>query len=330
MLLNGVLTSELVARWRKTVSAATNPPGVMVTPLYLMDAGPVSSDFLASACAVATVVRSVSLLTFRSLTVEFSELAAVLTSAVVLTASAALLLASMALALASTARAFAAAAASRASSIWRSRLASSSFNNCNCSCCDCSVCRSSSSSAANFASPASALFAAFAFAALAGLADLPAAVGWGSASFGVSASAVPPPKKMDRVSAESFFIASLFETRFDPIPVSMRTTLRAEGKGRVLLLRQTNVNILQQSPGPHANSLMDLKLRNDRGFNNRQDDGDSAAPAFAWYGHDKSCPRPLARLCPARRPRARTPACRGTTPSCPLPAAPLGPPTVPE
>src|SRR5713226_7164434 len=81
---------------------------------------------------------------------------------------------------------------------------------------------------------------------------------------------------------------------------------------------------------------MDLKLRNDRGFNNRQDDGESAAPAFALYGHDKSCTRPLGepfafrmplrhRLRPARRPRARAPACRGTTPSCPLPAAALAP-----
>jgi hypothetical protein len=59
----------------------------------------------------------------------------------------------------------------------------------------------------------------------------------------VSASAVPPLRKIDSVSAASFFIASLFETEFDPIPVSMRTTLRAEGKGCVLLLRQTNVNI---------------------------------------------------------------------------------------
>src|SRR5713101_2598149 len=68
---------------------------------------------------------------------------------------------------------------------------------------------------------------------------------------------------------------------------------------------------------------MDLKLRNDRGFNNRQDDGDSAAPAFALYRHDKSCPRPLGRLCSAQRPR--TPACRSMTLSCPLPATTLAP-----
>src|SRR5713226_7743842 len=68
---------------------------------------------------------------------------------------------------------------------------------------------------------------------------------------------------------------------------------------------------------------MDLKLRSNRGFNNRQDDGDSAAPAFAWYGHDESCPQPSGRLCSAQRPRA--PACSGTTPPCPLPAATLAP-----
>src|SRR5260370_40828609 len=70
---------------------------------------------------------------------------------------------------------------------------------------------------------------------------------------------------------------------------------------------------------------MDLKLRNDRGFNTRQDDGESGAPASAWYGHDKSCSRPLGRLCPVERARARAPACRGTTPSRPLPAAALAP-----
>src|SRR5216684_7404739 len=96
MFVKDVLMSAEFARVRVTVSAARNPPGVMFTPLYLIVAGPVSSAFFASACAVATVVRSDSLLTFRSLTVEFSELAALFTSALVLTASAALLLASVA------------------------------------------------------------------------------------------------------------------------------------------------------------------------------------------------------------------------------------------
>ena len=113
--------SPLVARWRKTVSAAMNPTGVMLMPLYLMAGGPVSSAFFASVCSLATVVLRASLLAFKSLTEELSETAVDFTSAVVFTASVALLPASVA-------RALAAAAASRASSIWRSRLASSSFS----------------------------------------------------------------------------------------------------------------------------------------------------------------------------------------------------------
>jgi hypothetical protein len=49
---------------------------------------------------------------------------------------------------------------------------------------------------------------------------------------------------MDSVSAANFFIASLFAAKFDPMPVSTRITLPQEGNCRVLLLRQTNVNIL--------------------------------------------------------------------------------------
>ncbi len=113
--------SPLVARWRKTVSAAMNPTGVMLMPLYLIVEGPVSSAFLASACSLATVVFRTSLLAFKALTDELSETASDFASAVVFTASVAFVLASVA-------RAFAAAAASRASSIWRSRLASSSFS----------------------------------------------------------------------------------------------------------------------------------------------------------------------------------------------------------
>src|SRR6266704_7033732 len=102
--VSGVLTSPLTALWRHTDSAARKPPGVSVMPLILMDAGPVSSAFFASACSVATVVLRASLLAFRSLTVELSDTAVDFTSAVVFTAS-------IALVLASAARAFAAPAA---------------------------------------------------------------------------------------------------------------------------------------------------------------------------------------------------------------------------
>src|SRR5438094_7147993 len=110
MPVNGVLMSPLVARLRKTVSAARNPPGEMLMPLYFMVVGPVSSAFWAAACSVATVVLRASLLAFKSLIVELREMAVDFTSAVVFTAS-------IALVLASAARALAAAAASRASSI---------------------------------------------------------------------------------------------------------------------------------------------------------------------------------------------------------------------
>src|ERR1700688_5113858 len=108
--------SALSARVRNTVSAARKPPGVMLTPLYLIVAGPSSDAFFSSACAVATVVLRASLLVFRSATVVLSVASLLLTSAVVLTAS-------VALVLASAARALAAAAASRASSNRRARLA---------------------------------------------------------------------------------------------------------------------------------------------------------------------------------------------------------------
>ncbi len=110
MPVKGVLISAWAARWRNADSAARKPPGVKVMPLNLKELGPVSSAFLASACAVATVVLRVSLLTFKSDTVLLSVAAELFTSAVVLTAS-------VALVLASAARALAAAAASRASSI---------------------------------------------------------------------------------------------------------------------------------------------------------------------------------------------------------------------
>src|SRR5436853_7183210 len=94
MPVNGVLMSPLVARLRKTVSAARNPPGEMLMPLYFMVVGPVSSAFWAAACSVATVVLRTSLLAFKSLTVELRETAVDFTSAAVLTASVALVLAS--------------------------------------------------------------------------------------------------------------------------------------------------------------------------------------------------------------------------------------------
>src|SRR6267154_1041413 len=85
--------------------------------------------------------------------------------------------------------------------------------------------RSSSIAAAKFASVFSAFFAAL---GLAGCADF---AGCGSASFGVSASAIPEVRNNDSVSAASFLIASLFAAKFDLIPVSMRTTPRQKVKG---------------------------------------------------------------------------------------------------
>src|SRR2546430_17556932 len=112
MPVNGVLMSPLVARLRKTVSAARNPPGEMLIPLYLMVVGPVSSAFWAAACSVATVVLRASLVAFKSLTVELRETAVDFTSEGVLTAS-------VALVLASAGRALAAAPALRRSFTWR-------------------------------------------------------------------------------------------------------------------------------------------------------------------------------------------------------------------
>ena len=140
-----------------------------------------------------------------SATVVPSVAAVDLTSAVVFTAS-------VALVLASAAREFAAAAASRASSIWRSRLASSSFSNVSCCCCDCRAWRSSSISAAMAESALSAFLAALAFAAWAALAEC------GSASLGVSAKAVPETRSIDSVSAARFFISSLFKLKLDLLP----------------------------------------------------------------------------------------------------------------
>src|SRR3989442_14218838 len=114
MAFIGVGMSPLVARWRKTVSAAMNPTGVMLMPLYLMAGGPVSSAFFASACSLATVVLRTSLLAFKSLTEELSETAVDFTSAVVFTASVGLLPAL-------GARALAPAAPSPASSLLRAR-----------------------------------------------------------------------------------------------------------------------------------------------------------------------------------------------------------------
>src|SRR5258706_5907076 len=70
MAFIGVGMSPLVARWRKTVSAAMNPIGVMLMPLYLIVAGPGFSAFFASACSLATGVFRASFLALQALTVE--------------------------------------------------------------------------------------------------------------------------------------------------------------------------------------------------------------------------------------------------------------------
>jgi len=99
---------------------------------------------LVLADTVSTVDLSALLLTARSLTCDVRVASLDFTSAVVFTAS-------VALVVASDARALAAAASSRAASICRSRLPSSSFSICSCSCWACIAWRSSSSSAAKFA-----------------------------------------------------------------------------------------------------------------------------------------------------------------------------------
>ena len=204
MLLKGVLMSELVARWRVTVSAATKPPGVNVMPLNLIEAGPSSEPpwpppaFEVVAATLFTVEVSAALLDFSSATLEVSVASLDLTSVDVFTASTALVEAS-------EARALAAAAASRASSICLSRLLSSSFNSSSCSCCACMACLSSSSSAAISAS----VFVAFLAAAL-GLAGSDDFGAGASASFGESAYATPEVRNSDNTSAASFLIASLF------------------------------------------------------------------------------------------------------------------------
>ena len=116
-----------VARDRVTVSAAMNPPGVKLMPLNLMEAGPSSPAppcplfEVVVAATVATLEVSAALLALRSLTLEVNVASFDFTSAVVFTAS-------VAFVVASDARALAAAASSRAVSICRSRLLSSSFN----------------------------------------------------------------------------------------------------------------------------------------------------------------------------------------------------------
>src|SRR5205807_9481578 len=121
MLLNGVLMSALVARLRKTVAASTKPPGVMLTPLYLMVLGPSSAAFSAWASLLATVVLRTAVLAFKPLTVVRSVAVGVLGSTEELTASTAVVLAS-------AGRAVAASSASRAWTIFRSTLANSSFS----------------------------------------------------------------------------------------------------------------------------------------------------------------------------------------------------------
>jgi hypothetical protein len=83
----------------------------------------------------------------------------------------------------------------------------------------------------------SAFLAAFGFAGWAPLA------GPASASFGVSAKAVPETRNIDNASAASFFISSLFGAKFDLVRKRAYHPA-AEGKGSVLQLRQLNINIL--------------------------------------------------------------------------------------
>jgi hypothetical protein len=70
----------------------------------------------------------------------------------------------------------------------------------------------------------SVFVAALAFAGEAGFA------GCASASFGVSAKAVPTVRNSDSVSAAIFFIASLFGAKFDRVPSEIRTTPREKVK----------------------------------------------------------------------------------------------------
>ena len=95
-------------------------------------------------------------------------------------------------------------------------------------------------------SPVTALlapfFAAFAFAAA--LPGLAGASGCASAVFGVSANAVPHVRKIDSVSAASFFIASLFSKDSTQLTREIASPVRKEDRSCVLRLRQMIVNIL--------------------------------------------------------------------------------------
>src|ERR1700757_2834982 len=177
----------------------------MVTPLKRILSGPLSSA-LASACGVAEgAFTTAALLAARLAREEFRVDAVVFTSAEVAAAS-------LAFTLASVAREFAAAAASRASSIWRSRLANSSFSSCSCSCWAWSAWRNSSISAAISA----LLLAGAGFAAVADFAGCASASF--DESFGESANVVPVIRNNDSVSAASFLIASLFlEKNYGPL-----------------------------------------------------------------------------------------------------------------
>src|SRR5713226_7571942 len=74
MAFIGVGMSPLVARWRKTVSAAMNPTGVMLMPLYLIAGGPASSAFVEYGCCLAALVFRASSLTYKSLTVALGDI----------------------------------------------------------------------------------------------------------------------------------------------------------------------------------------------------------------------------------------------------------------
>src|SRR5271170_728635 len=118
MELNWVLISSLKALWRFAVSAATNPPGVMLTPLNRMVSGPLSSwpcpavatAALPDDAPLPAALLAAALPDARFATEEFKADVVVFTSADVAAAS-------LAFTFASFAFEFAEAAASRASSI---------------------------------------------------------------------------------------------------------------------------------------------------------------------------------------------------------------------
>src|SRR5215470_13126027 len=211
-----------------------NPPGVMFTPLKRIVVGPLSSaPPWPPGTAAEDAFTAAAFEAAMFATELFSAVVAVFTSADVATAS-------LAFTVASVARELAEAAASRASSICRSLLANSSFNIWSCSCCACRTWRNSSISAA---------ISAFVL-EVAGFAagDVFAGCASGSfgESFGESANAVPTDRNSDKISAASFFIASLFLFKkiSDCVPGKKQLHPECEGRVGLLLLCQLHMNTL--------------------------------------------------------------------------------------